>query len=95
MRPLKIMQLQKDYGLDLIGACILDHVSQPKKVLNKKHIVGPLDIQGVSSPATTYKYLDQLERLGFITQGTDQRDTRATAVAITNKGLQYLTKWGK
>lgn len=93
MRPLKIMQLQKDYGLDLIGACILDHVASAGKTLNKKDIVGPLDVRGISSPATTYKYLDELARRGFITQGTDQRDTRATAVNVTAAGLSYLNLW--
>ena len=95
MRPLKILQMQKENNMEFVTDCVLDLLSDYPKATTTQVIVDECSKDRVSSPATTHKKLGQLKKLGFVREIThpDDKDRRKSYIQITEKGMQYLTKW--
>ena len=95
MRPLKILQLQKEHGLDFVADCVLDLLSDFPKATATQTIVDECAKEKVSSPATTHKKLNQLKKMGFV-EAVDHpadKDKRKCYIKVSSKGMEYLTKW--
>lgn len=95
MRPLKVVDLQKERHMDFVADCVLDLVSDFPKPTTTQTIVDECLKDGVSSPATTHKKLKQLKKLGLVEEyahPTDT-DTRKRYVKVSPVGLKYLSIW--
>jgi len=95
MRPLRVMGLQKDYGMDFVADCVLDLVSDFPKPTPTQTIVDECHKDKVSSSGTTYRKLAQLKKLGLIKEHAhpEDKDGRKCYIQITDKGLDYLARW--
>ena len=95
MRPLKVLQMQKETGIDFVADCVLDLLSDYPKATTTQVIVDECHKDKVSSPATTHKKLGLLKKLGLVREIThpDDKDGRKCYIQITEKGMQYLTTW--
>ena len=95
MRPLRVLSLQKEHGLDYVADCVLDLLSDYPKATNTQTIVDECHKDKVSSAATTHKKLGQLKKLGFVREIThpNDKDGRKCYIQITEKGMEYLTSW--
>jgi len=95
MRPLKVLQMQKEKGMDFVADCVLDLLSDFPKATATQTIVDECAKDKVSSPATTHKKLGQLKKLGLVEEvdHAHDLDKRKTFVRITPKGMEYLSTW--
>jgi DNA-binding MarR family transcriptional regulator len=95
MRPLKILQLQKEHGLDFVADCVLDLLSDFPKATATQTIVDECAKDKVSSPATTHKKLNQLKGMGFVetVDHPNDKDKRKCYIKVSGKGMEYLTNW--
>ena len=95
MRPLKILQLQKEHALDFVADCVLDLLSDFPKATATQTIVDECAKDKVSSPATTHKKLTQLKKIGFVdvVKHPDDKDGRKCYIKLSSKGMEYLTNW--
>lgn len=95
MRPLKILQLQREKETDFVMDCVLDLLSDFPKMTSTQTIVDECAKDKVSSPATTHKKLGQLKKLGFVKEVNNPNDNykRKCFILITDKGMEYLNAW--
>lgn len=95
MRPLRILSLQRDLGLDFNASCVLDLVSDYPKPTTTQVIVDECLKDRVSSPATTHKKLLQLKKLGLVEDYAhpEDRDGRKCYIKVSAEGMKYLNKW--
>lgn len=97
MRPLRVLSLQKDHGLDFVADCVLDLLSDYPKATPTQTIVDECAKDKVSSPATTHKKLNQLKKMGFVevVDHHADKDKRKCYIRVGSKGMEYLTQWEK
>jgi len=95
MRPLRVLSLQKDNGMDFVTDCVLDLLSDFPKATATQTIVDECNKDKVSSPATTHKKLNMLKKLGLVEvlAHPDDKDGRKCYIKVSAKGMDYLTKW--
>lgn len=95
MRPLKVLQLQKNSGMDFVADCVLDLLSDYPKATPTQTIIDECHKDKVSSAATTHKKLGQLKKLGFVDEvaHADDKDKRKCYIRVSKKGMEYLTTW--
>lgn len=95
MRPLRVLNLQKDNGTDFVTDCVLDLLSDFPKATATQTIVDECNKDKVSSPATTHKKLNMLKKLGLVEvlAHPDDKDGRKCYIKVSIKGMDYLTKW--
>ena len=68
-------------GLDVVGVKIMDVV-----VLSEQ--------SKLASPATVYKYIQNLNNKLLLSKQTDERDARITRLSVTNTGKKLLEETG-
>lgn len=95
MRPLRVLSLQREYGLDNVADCVLDLLSDFPKATATQTIVDECAKDKVSSLATTHKKLAQLKKLGFVevVDHPSDNDKRKCYIKISSKGMEYLNRW--
>lgn len=95
MRPLRVMSLQRDLGLDFNASCVLDLISDYPKPTPTQVIVDECFKDKVSSQATTHKKLVQLKKLGLVEEYVhpEDKDGRKCYIRVSKKGMEYLNKW--
>ena len=95
MRPLRVLSLQREYGLDCVADCVLDLLSDYPKATPTQTIVDECAKDKVSSLATTHKKLAQLKKLGFVevVDNPHDKDKRKCYIRVSSKGMDYLMKW--
>ena len=95
MRPLRVLSLQKDNGMDFVTDCVLDLLSDFPKATATQTIVDECNKDKVSSPATTHKKLNMLKKLGLVEvlAHPDDKDGRKCYIKVSAKGMDYLIKW--
>jgi DNA-binding PadR family transcriptional regulator len=95
MRPLRVLSLQKDNGMDFVTDCVLDLLSDFPKATATQTIVDECNKDKVSSPATTHKKLNMLKKLGLVEvlAHPDDKDGRKCYIKVSAKGMDYLNKW--
>ena len=95
MRPLRVLSLQKDNGMDFVTDCVLDLLSDFPKATATHTIVDECNKDKVSSPATTHKKLNMLKKLGLVEvlAHPDDKDGRKCYIKVSAKGMDYLNKW--
>lgn len=95
MRPLRVLRLQEQRGMDFVADCVLDLVSDFPKPTTTQTLVDECLKDGVSSPATTHKKLQQLKKLGLVEDYAhpQDKDTRKRYVKVSSVGLKYLSMW--
>jgi len=95
MRPLRVLSLQKDNGMDFVTDCVLDLLSDFPKATATQTIVDECNKDKVSSPATTHKKLNMLKKLGLVEvlAHPDDKDGRKCYIKVSAKGMDCLTKW--
>ena len=95
MRPLRVLSLQKDNGMDFVTDCVLDLLSDFPKATATQTIVDECNKDKVSSPATTHKKLNMLKKLGLVEvlAHPDDKDGRKCYIKVSAKGMDYLNEW--
>lgn len=95
MRPLRVLNLQKDHETDFVADCVLDLLSDFPKPTPTQTIVNECSKDKVSAPATTHKKLNMLKRLGLVDVHAhpQDKDGRKCYVKVSPKGMDYLNKW--
>lgn len=95
MRPLRVLSFQNQFGMDFVADCVLDLLSDYPKATPTQTIVDECNKDKVSSQATTHKKLTLLKKLGFVEVIThpDDKDGRKCYIKVSQKGMEYLTKW--
>lgn len=95
MSPLQLARFYAKSPIDLKGDQVLETISKlgPGSPLVGE-VVTTCHMSNISSPATTYKKLDELETLGLIGSRTPN-DARCRQVFITEQGRKRLQAWGK
>ena len=68
-------------GLDVVGVKIMEVV-----VLSEQ--------SKLASPATVYKYIQNLNNKLLLSKQTDERDARVTRLSVTNTGKKLLEETG-
>ena len=68
-------------GLDVVGVKIMEVV-----VLSEQ--------SKLASPATVYKYIQNLNNKLLLSKQTDERDSRVTRLSVTNTGKKLLEETG-
>jgi len=95
MRPIRVYQLQQEFGLEMGADCVLDVLSDFRGPTPTESLVRECHKDKISAPATTYKKLSILKAKGFVREHDhpNDRDQRKTWIEITEKGLKYLNAW--
>jgi DNA-binding MarR family transcriptional regulator len=95
MRPLRVLSLHQERGMDFVADCVLDLLSDYPKATPTQTIVDECLKDKVSSPATTHKKLNQLKKLGLVEEYAhpDDKDARKRYIKVSAEGMKYLTQW--
>jgi DNA-binding MarR family transcriptional regulator len=100
VKPLDVFNYYNGSGvypgscLDLIGDQILEYLCQYKDIRTQLFVNSCYSC-GLSSPATTYAKLEQMEEQGLILKIIDKNDTRVRLLMATEKGRNRIKNWGK
>jgi DNA-binding PadR family transcriptional regulator len=95
MRPLRVLNFQREHEMDFVADCVLDLLSDFPKPTPTQTIVDECNKDKVSAPATTHKKLNMLKRLGLVDvhKHLHDNDGRKCYVTVSKKGLEYLNSW--
>jgi DNA-binding MarR family transcriptional regulator len=95
MRPLRVLSLQTEHGLEFNTVCVLDMLSDFPNPTRTQLIVDECAKDKVSSAATTHKKLNELKKKGFVQEHThpEDKDGRRCYIQITDTGMQFLKQW--
>jgi DNA-binding PadR family transcriptional regulator len=95
MRPIRVYQLQQEFGMEMGADCVLDVMSDFRGPVPTEALVAECRKDKVSAAATTYKKLALLKSKGLVQEykHPNDRDQRKTWIEITKKGLEYLNAW--
>jgi DNA-binding MarR family transcriptional regulator len=95
MRPLRVLSLQTEHGLEFNTVCVLDMLSDFPNPTRTQLIVDECAKDKVSSAATTHKKLSELKKKGFVQEHThpEDKDGRRCYIQITDTGMQFLKQW--
>jgi DNA-binding MarR family transcriptional regulator len=94
MKPQDLLNYYKDSSLDLTADQVLQELINlgPTAV---QPVIMACEAKKISSPATTYKKIDELEASGMIYKGVDPKDSRIRILSVCVKGEERIKKWGK
>ena len=95
MRPLRVMSLQNEHGLEFKTVCVLDLLSDFPNPTRTQLIVDECAKDKVSSGASTHKKLGELKEKGFVKEHAhaENKDGRRRYIQITDAGMQFLKQW--
>ena len=95
MRPLKVLNLHQQTGLDFVAVCVLDLLSDFPKPTPTQTIVDECNKDRVSSAATTHKKLALLKAFGLVAEHVhpEDKDGRKCYVKVTDTGMKLLNDW--
>lgn len=95
MRPLKVLKLHQQTGLDFVAVCVLDLLSDFPKPTPTQTIVDECAKDKVSSAATTHKKLTILKAMGLVAGHVhpEDKDGRKCYIKLTDAGMNFLNNW--
>ena len=93
--PMSLRDFYKQHGHDLTCDQLLEMIKQLGPGITVGKVINIALAEDISSPATTFKKLKELESAELIKSEIPPNDTRCRQLAITEKGLSRLKEWGK
>ena len=95
MRPLRVLQLHNEHGLEFNTVCVLDMLSDFPTPTRTQLIVDECAKDKVASAATTHKKLGELKKKGFVQEHAhpEDKDGRRCYIQITDAGMTFLKQW--
>lgn len=103
MKPSEIKTLLDSEGMVFDELLLLEMVRDIEDKKEKEfevngvrvmEIVATANLSNVSSPATTYKYLHNLNTRNYIRKEIDGGDRRACVISVTGLGRELLERLG-
>lgn len=94
MTPIETHRFMKTQKMDMKALMILELLSKRVSPVMTHTLVMEASQEKISSPATTYKYLERMKGRAYVEEVTlRNQDNRCTFIAVTKAGKKLLRAW--
>jgi hypothetical protein len=95
MRPIRVIALQQEHGIDLVCVGVLDVLSDFSGMIPTQKLVDACQQDKIATPATTHKKLAVLKEKKWMKEVKNPADNdgRKCYITITDAGLKFLLAW--